>query len=88
MFLQAGFISSLIRLAAPVDIGTACHASAKSGGGPPHSKTLRAGRARHSVRAVVVNQNVLVGRRRRAEDCPPYLREVSGSAPVLWRFAA
>lgn len=32
------------------------------------------GRARHSVRAVVVNQNVLVGRRRRAEDCAPYLR--------------
>ena len=33
------------------------------------------GRARHSVRAVVVNQNALVGRRRRAEDCSPYLSE-------------
>ena len=30
------------------------------------------GRARHSVRAVVLNQNVIVGRRRRARDCPPY----------------
>jgi hypothetical protein len=23
---------------------------------------------------------------RRAEDCAPYLREASWSAPVLWRF--
>ena len=29
-------------------------------------------RARHSVRAVVVNQNAFVSMRRRAEDCPPY----------------
>ena len=28
--------------------------------------------ARHSVRAVVVNQNAFVGRRRRARDCPPH----------------
>jgi len=32
------------------------------------------GRARHSVRAVVADQGVLVGKGRRAEDCPPYLR--------------
>jgi hypothetical protein len=31
------------------------------------------GGARHSVRAVVVNQNAIVGKARRAEDCPPYL---------------
>lgn len=31
------------------------------------------GRARHSVRAVVVNQNAFVGKRRRPEDWPPYL---------------
>jgi hypothetical protein len=43
----------------------------KSGGGPPQSKTL----ARHSVRAVVVNPNAFVGKRRRAEDCPPYPRK-------------
>ena len=35
---------------------------------------MSAGRARHSVRAVVVNQNRPVCRRRRAEDCPPYQR--------------
>ena len=29
------------------------------------------GRARHSVRAVVVNPNAFVGKRRRAEVCPP-----------------
>jgi len=33
----------------------------------------RRGRARHSVRAGVVNQNASVGKRRRAKDCPPYL---------------
>jgi hypothetical protein len=44
----------------------------QSARGLAQSKTLCAGRARHSVRAGVVNQNVLVGRRRRAEDCPPY----------------
>lgn len=30
------------------------------------------GRARHSVRAVVVSPDAFVGNRRRAEDCPPY----------------
>jgi ABC-type transport system involved in multi-copper enzyme maturation permease subunit len=30
------------------------------------------GRAHHSVRAVVANQNTFVDKRRRAEDCPPY----------------
>ena len=33
----------------------------------------RRGRARHSGRAGVVNQNASVGKRRRAKDCPPYL---------------
>jgi hypothetical protein len=51
---------------------------------PPQSKTRsREGRARHSVRAGVVNQNALVGRRRRAEDCPPYQRaECAGTLPL------
>jgi len=33
------------------------------------------GRARHSVRSVVMNQKVLVGKRRRTEDYPPCLRQ-------------
>ena len=49
--------------------------------GQIHGKTIMnragekkpAGGARHSVRAVVVNQNTSVGRRRRARDCAPYL---------------
>jgi hypothetical protein len=35
---------------------------------------------REFCRAVVVNQNVLVSRRRRAGDCPPYLRRVAAGA--------
>ena len=37
-------------------------------------KRWRAGWARHSVRAAVVNPNAPVGRRRRAGDCAPYPR--------------
>jgi hypothetical protein len=57
--------------------------------------TSGAGRARHSVRAVVVNQNAFVGRRRRAGDCPPYLCEMmatsinyEGLPPVAPKFDA
>jgi hypothetical protein len=42
------------------------------------NKKAEAGRARHSVRAVLENQNAAVGKGRRAEDCPPYLREGNG----------
>src|SRR5580693_6611079 len=41
------------------------------------------GRARHSVRAVVANQNTLVGKRRRAEDCLPYRPHRHWWLPVL-----
>jgi hypothetical protein len=34
----------------------------------------REGRARHSVRAAVVNPDAPVGNRRRAGDCAPYRR--------------
>jgi hypothetical protein len=47
----------------------------------------RAGRARHSVRAVVVNQNVFVSRRRRPGDCPLCLRGASWTAAALRRFS-
>jgi hypothetical protein len=40
-----------------------------AGARPPFA---RRGGARHSVRAVVVNPNALVGNQWRAEDCPPY----------------
>jgi tetratricopeptide (TPR) repeat protein len=43
------------------------------------------GRARHSVRAA--EKSAGEGwQQRRAEDCPPYQREASWTAPVLWRF--
>ena len=46
------------------------------------------GRARHSVRAVVGSQNVLVGRWRRARDCPPiFLRYMFGHPERDERFA-
>jgi hypothetical protein len=35
------------------------------------------GRARHSVRDVGMKENAILGKRRRAEDCPPYLHEAS-----------
>ena len=44
-----------------------------------------AGRARHSVRAAERLERV-GWQRRRAEDCPPYPREASWTAPALWRF--
>ena len=39
-----------------------------SGAPDEASSSARRGRARHSVRAVAVNQNVLVGSQRRSED--------------------
>ena len=49
--------------------------------------------ARHSVRAVVVNQNALVAKTWRAEDCPPYLlrghharRRSSATLPIALIF--
>jgi hypothetical protein len=42
------------------------------GGIPNKVQVGNMGGRAHSVRAVVVNQNVFVGKRRRAEDCPPY----------------
>ena len=44
------------------------------GGWRHRAGVRRRGRARHSVRAVGVNQNASVDNRRRSEDCPPYLR--------------
>ena len=61
-------------------------ASVKAVEGRRSPRRWREGRARHSVRAVVVNLNASVSKRRRAEDCPPYPREASWSAPVLWRL--
>ena len=43
------------------------------------------GRARHSVRAAEKSADE-GWQQRRAEDCPPYQREASWTAPVLWRF--
>ena len=38
--------------------------------------------------AALINQETLVGRRRRAEDCPPYLARpaVLGLPGVLWKW--
>jgi len=59
----------------------------QSARGLAQSKTPRAGRARHSVRAGAVNPNALVSKRRRAEDCPPYQRasvlDCGGSPPLF-----
>ena len=44
------------------------------------------------MRAVVVNPNAFVSKRRRAEDCPPYLRasvrECGGPPPLFPRIGS
>ena len=62
----------------PVGRVTPCAPSRFATHAPGGQRTARPtildGRARHSVRAVVANQNAFVGRRRRARDCAPYLK--------------
>ena len=48
--------------------------NSKAAEGRRTPKHWRAGGARHSVRAAVVNPNMPVGSRRRAGDCAPYRR--------------
>lgn len=50
-----------------------------------HAQSIQIGRARHSVRAAGQIERTACPMRR-AEDCPPYHREASWTAPVLWRF--
>ena len=50
-----------------------------------HARINQGGRARHSVRADERFERA-GWQQRRAEDCPPYQREASWTAPVLWRF--
>jgi hypothetical protein len=63
--------------------GNARVARSKAAEGRRTPKRWCEGRARHSVRAGVVNPDASVGSRRHAEDCAPYQRFVWKLAPRL-----